>query len=101
MEATGRREGWLDPHWLRNRRRREPWKSSTVGRKKKGIRGVKIIRAQKYAGVDNDRQYNRDLVRLCERVNAAALQLPDGRRLLFQVHDMPCPVLHVQKRQVA
>ena len=49
----------------------------------------------------NDRQYNRDLVRLCERVNAAALQLPDGRRLLFQVHDMPCPVLHVQKRQVA
>jgi hypothetical protein len=49
----------------------------------------------------NDRQYNRDLVMLCERVNAAAPLLPDGRRLLFQVRDMPCPVLHVQKRQVA
>jgi hypothetical protein len=49
----------------------------------------------------NDRQYNRDLVILCERVNAAAPQLPDGRRLLFQVRAMPCPVLHMQKRQVA
>ena len=44
---------WLEPHWLSDRRRREPWESSTVGRKKKVIRGVKIIRAQKYAGVDN------------------------------------------------
>ena len=33
----------------------------------------------------NDRQYNRDLLMLCERVNTAAPQLPDGRRLLFQV----------------
>ena len=49
----------------------------------------------------HDRQYNRDLVRLCERVNAAAPQLPDGRRLLFRVRDGPCPVLHMQKRQVA
>jgi hypothetical protein len=49
----------------------------------------------------NDRQYNRDLVMLCERVNTAAPQLPDGRRLLFQVRDMSGPVLHVQKRQVA
>ena len=49
----------------------------------------------------NDRQYNRDLVMLCERVNAAAPQLPDGRHLLFQVRDMPCPVLYMQKRQVA
>lgn len=49
----------------------------------------------------NDRQYNRDLVMLCERVNTAAPPLPDGRRLLFQVRDMSCPVLHVQKRQVA
>jgi hypothetical protein len=49
----------------------------------------------------NDRQYNRDLVRLCERVNTAALQLPDGRRLLFQVRDLPCPVLDMQKSQVA
>jgi hypothetical protein len=49
----------------------------------------------------NDRQYNRELVMLCERVNNTAPQLPDGRCLLFQVRDMPCPVLHVQKRQVA
>ena len=49
----------------------------------------------------NDRQYNRDLILFCERVNTAAPQLPDGRRLLFRVRDMTCPVLHVQKRQVA
>jgi len=49
----------------------------------------------------NDRQFNRDLVRLCQRVNTAAPQLPDGRRLLFQIRDMPCPVLDMQKRQVA
>lgn len=49
----------------------------------------------------HDRQYNRDLVRLCERVNITAPQLPDGRRLFFQVRDISCPVLHVQKRQVA
>ena len=49
----------------------------------------------------HDRQYNRDLVMLCERVNTAAPQLPDGRRLLFQVRDIPCQVLDMQKRQVA
>jgi hypothetical protein len=49
----------------------------------------------------HDRQYNRDLVMLCERVNTAAPQLPDGRRFLFMVRDMPCPVLDMQKRQVA
>ena len=32
----------------------------------------------------HDRQYNHDLIMLCERVNNAAPQLPDGRRLLFQ-----------------
>ncbi|HKV58561.1 MAG TPA: hypothetical protein VJO32_09765, partial [Ktedonobacteraceae bacterium] len=48
-----------------------------------------------------DLRYNRDLVILCERVNTAAPQLPDGRRLLFQVRDLPCPVLDMQKRQVA
>jgi hypothetical protein len=32
----------------------------------------------------NDRQYNRDLAILCERVNTACLHLPDGHRLLFQ-----------------
>jgi hypothetical protein len=49
----------------------------------------------------NDRQYNRDLAILCERVNNAAPQLPDGRRLLFVVRDIPRPVLDVQKRRVA
>jgi hypothetical protein len=49
----------------------------------------------------NDRQYNRDLVMLCERVNKAAPQLPDGRRLLFVVRDIPRPVVDVQKRRVA
>src|SRR5260370_16406046 len=33
----------------------------------------------------NDRQYNRDLAVLCERVNNASLHFPDGRRLLFTV----------------
>ena len=49
----------------------------------------------------NDRQYNRDLVMLCDCVNNAAPQLPDGRHLLFQVHVVPCPVLYMQQRQVA
>ncbi len=33
----------------------------------------------------NDRHLNHDLVALCERVNQASLQLPDGRQLLFSV----------------
>ncbi len=49
----------------------------------------------------NDRQYNRDLVMLCEHVNTAAPRLPDGRRLRFMVCDMTRPVLDMQKRQVA
>ena len=49
----------------------------------------------------NDRQYNRDLAILCERVNTACLRLPDGRRLLFAVKDISRPLLDVQKRRVA
>jgi len=49
----------------------------------------------------NDRQYNRELVMLCERMNKAAPQLPDGRCLLFVMRDIPRPVLDVQKRRVA
>ena len=49
----------------------------------------------------NDRQYNRELVMLCERVNNTAPRLPDGHRLRFVVRDMSCPVLDIQKRQVA
>ncbi len=36
----------------------------------------------------NDRQLNHDLVALCERVNQASPQLPDGRQLLFSVSPM-------------
>lgn len=33
----------------------------------------------------NDRQLNRDLVLLCERVNVAQPQLPDGRALVLRI----------------
>ncbi len=51
----------------------------------------------------NDKRYNQDLEALCERVNAAALYLPDGRRLHFsvQVNEVVHPILDVQKRRVA
>ena len=51
----------------------------------------------------NDRQYNRDLIALCERVNAAAPRLPDGRRLhvSVQINEVVRPILDVQKRRVA
>ncbi len=49
----------------------------------------------------NDRQYNRDLAVLCERVNNASLHLPDGRRLLFTVKPVFHPILEVQKCPVA
>jgi hypothetical protein len=49
----------------------------------------------------NDRQYNRDLVILCQRVNERQTRLPDGRLLLFSVKE-PCrPILHGQKRLIA
>jgi len=41
----------------------------------------------------NDRHLNHDLVALCERVNQAAPQLPDGRHLLFSV----CPLSDRQR----
>lgn len=44
----------------------------------------------------NDRQYNRDLSLLCQRVNEKQLHLPDGRRMLFQVQEMARPILHQQ-----
>jgi hypothetical protein len=51
----------------------------------------------------NDKQYNQDLEALCERVNAAAPHLPDGRRLHIsvQINAVVRPVLDVQKRRVA
>jgi hypothetical protein len=46
----------------------------------------------------HDRQYNRDLVLLCQRVNEKQLHLPDGRRLLFQMQETARPILHQQQR---
>jgi hypothetical protein len=46
----------------------------------------------------HDRQYNRDLSLLCQRVNEKQLQLPDGRLLLFSLQDMARPILHQQQR---
>ena len=46
----------------------------------------------------HDRQYTRDLVALCQQVNAAHCHLPDGRVLRFSVQDLACPVLHGQER---
>ena len=43
----------------------------------------------------NDHQLNHDLVALCERVNQASPQLPDGRQLLFSVS----PVFDRQQRR--
>jgi hypothetical protein len=49
----------------------------------------------------NDRQYNRDLVILCQRVNERQTRLPDGRLLLFSVKEPYRPILHGQKRLIA
>jgi hypothetical protein len=51
----------------------------------------------------NDKRYNQDLEALCERVNAAAPHIPDGRRLHVSVQTKALmrPILDVQKRRVA
>jgi len=51
----------------------------------------------------NDRRYNQDLEALCQRVNAVAPRLPDGRRLhvSVQVNEVARPILDVQTRRVA
>jgi hypothetical protein len=46
----------------------------------------------------HDRQYNRDLSLLCQRVNEKQLHLPDGRLLLFSLQEMTRPILHQQHR---
>jgi hypothetical protein len=46
----------------------------------------------------HDRQYNRDLSLLCQRVNEKQLHLPDGRLLLFSVKETGRPILHQQQR---
>ncbi|MDQ5852241.1 MAG: hypothetical protein M3380_09250 [Chloroflexota bacterium] len=50
------------------------------GRVKRGTEEVQVE-----VGRFTDRQLNRDLVVLCERVAAAKPRLPDGRRLIFTV----------------
>ncbi len=45
----------------------------------------------------NDRQYNRDLLLLCQRVNEKPLHLPDGRLLLFSVQGRARPILYQQQ----
>ena len=49
----------------------------------------------------NDRQFNRDLITLCQCVNERQVRLPDGRLLLFSVKEICRPILHGQKRQIA
>jgi hypothetical protein len=44
----------------------------------------------------NDRELNRDLALLCERVNQASPHLPDGRWLFFTIRSTCC-VLAAQK----
>jgi hypothetical protein len=49
----------------------------------------------------HDRQYNRDLFLLCQRVNEKQLHLPDGRLLLFSMRKIVRPILHQQQRLIA
>lgn len=49
----------------------------------------------------NDRKLNRDLLALCQRVNHTQPRLPDGRLLLFTARALACPILDVQKCQIA
>jgi hypothetical protein len=49
----------------------------------------------------NDRQYNRDLLALCQRVNERQVRLPDGRLLMFSVKETCRPILHGQQRPIA
>ena len=49
----------------------------------------------------NDRQYNRDLHLLCQRVNQKQPHLPDGRLLSFSVASCSRPILDLQQRRIA
>ena len=49
----------------------------------------------------NDRQYNRDLHLLCQRVNQKQPHLPDGRLLTFSVASRSHPILDLQQRCIA
>src|SRR6266702_1792742 len=68
------------------------------------LRGV-VVWARHTISVElhpfNDRQYNRDLMALCQRVNERQVRLPDGRLLVFSVMETHRPILHGQKRLIA
>src|SRR6266699_664683 len=68
------------------------------------LRGV-VVWARHTISVElhpfNDRQYNRDLMALCQRVNERQVRLPDGRLLVFSVKETHRPILHGQKRLIA
>jgi len=68
------------------------------------LRGV-VLWAQHTVSVElcpfNDRQYNRDLIAPCQRVNERQVHLPDGRLLMFSVKETRRPILHGQKRLIA
>lgn len=49
----------------------------------------------------NDRRLTRDLVELCQRVEAAQPRLPDGRKLVLWVASSCCPALAAQQGKVA
>ena len=49
----------------------------------------------------NNRQYNRDLIALCQRVNEQHVRLPDGRLPVFSVKEICCPILHGQQKRIA
>jgi hypothetical protein len=49
----------------------------------------------------NDRRLTRDLVALCQQVEAARMRLPDGRRLVLCVASVGRLTLAVPREQVA
>lgn len=49
----------------------------------------------------NDRRLTRDLVLLCQRVEAAQPRLPDGRMLMLRIADACCPTSPAPQRKEA
>jgi len=48
----------------------------------------------------NDRELNRDLAVLCERVDQVSPRLPDGRRLSFTIRSSCCVLATQEERMV-
>ncbi len=67
------------------------------------LRGV-VISTRHTVSVElrsfNDRQYNRDLLTLCQRFNEQQIRLPDGRILVFSVKEACRPILHGLQRLI-